>query len=88
MLKASLSVEVNNLIEGTTAELARLRQEVERQSIGSNRSSSFDLFGLNNEDAGEEVAGEVGDKEEDTEVEEGEEVNRIKDQVPSIAIPA
>ncbi|GFZ01005.1 hypothetical protein Acr_14g0006400 [Actinidia rufa] len=42
----SLSVEVNNLIEGTTAELARLRQE------------------------GEEVAREVGDKEEDTEVEE------------------
>ena len=56
--RRSLLVEVSNLIEGTTAELVRIRQEADGQSTGSSGSSSFDL--LSSEDAGEEAAGKLG----------------------------
>ena len=44
-----LSVEVNNLIEGTAAKLVRLRQRVEGESTGSSDSSSFDSFSSDDE---------------------------------------
>ena len=71
--RSSFSVEVSNLIEGTVAELAQLRQEAEGLSTGSSVSSSTDSS--SSEDVGEEVAVEVRDEEEDAEIEEGEEVN-------------
>ena len=40
---------------------------------------------LSSEDTGEEVAGKVGGEEEEVEVEEGEDINQIKDQVPTIS---
>ncbi|GFS30903.1 hypothetical protein Acr_00g0014660 [Actinidia rufa] len=77
--------KVNNLIEGTAVKLARLKEEAKGQSTGSNGSSSSNSFDLNNEDAGEGVESEAGDKEEDAEIEKGEEVNQVDDQVPTIA---
>ncbi|GFY91252.1 hypothetical protein Acr_07g0014480 [Actinidia rufa] len=71
----------------TAVELAQLREEVEGQSIGSSGSSSSDSFDLSNEDAGEGVAGVIGDEEEDVEIKEGKEVNQVEDQVPAIAPP-
>ncbi|GFS35096.1 hypothetical protein Acr_00g0037800 [Actinidia rufa] len=86
--RRSLLVEVNNLIEGTAAKLARLGQEIEGQSIGSSRTSSSDSFDLSNKDISEGAASEVGDEEKDIEVEKGLEVNQVEDQVPSITAPA
>ena len=79
-------VEVSDLIEHTAAELRRLREDVEGESTGSsdqslsNSSSSWDVN-----------MGAVDDKreDEDTEVEDGKEVNQVEDPtlVPTIAPP-
>ncbi|GFS38219.1 hypothetical protein Acr_00g0056300 [Actinidia rufa] len=76
--KCSLSIEVSHLIEGTTAELALIRKEAEGHSTGSSKSSSSNSSRLSDKDVEEEATGKevVGDKEEDAEVEEGEEVNQ------------
>ncbi|GFZ06842.1 hypothetical protein Acr_18g0010120 [Actinidia rufa] len=53
---------VSNLIKGTSAELARLRQEAKGQNTGSSGSSSSNLFRLSDEEAtGKEVAGDGED---------------------------
>ena len=58
-------------------------EDIERESTGSTDSSSSDQFS-NNDDTSK-----VGDKEEDVEIEDNEEVNHVKDPAPEpvIALP-
>ncbi|GFZ11562.1 hypothetical protein Acr_22g0009600 [Actinidia rufa] len=62
------SIEVNNLIEGTIAELRQLREDTERENTGSSGLSSLDSLSNEDVDLGEEEGNE------DAEVEDGEEL--------------
>ena len=82
--KSSLSIEVSDLIEGTAVELRQLKEDAKEESTGSSDLSLSDSSSSWDVDVG-------GGKEvnEDTKVEDGEEVNQVKDLtlVPSIAPP-
>ncbi|GFZ00572.1 hypothetical protein Acr_14g0002070 [Actinidia rufa] len=85
LLGSSLSIEVNDLIKGISAELRRFEEEAERESAGSSSSSSSDSsssWDIDLRAAGDEEDG-------DGEVEDGEEVNQVDNQaqVPTIAPP-
>ena len=72
------------MIEGTAVELRKLREDAKEESTGSSDLSLSDSSSSWDVDVG-------GGKEvnEDTKVEDGEEVNQVKDLtlVPSIAPP-
>ncbi|GFS37064.1 hypothetical protein Acr_00g0049530 [Actinidia rufa] len=75
--RSSLSDEVSDLFEGTSAELRRLLEEAEGESSGSNESSSssWDI------DLGNEALNE------DAEVEDGKEVDQVPAAVPLVPAP-
>ncbi|GFZ19654.1 hypothetical protein Acr_28g0003590 [Actinidia rufa] len=75
--RSSLSDEVSDLFEGTSAELRRLLEEAEGESSGSSESSSssWDI------DLGDEALNE------EAEVEDGEEVDQIPAAAPLIPAP-
>ncbi|GFZ14403.1 hypothetical protein Acr_24g0005930 [Actinidia rufa] len=75
--RSSLSDEVSNLFEGTSAELRRLLEEAEGESSDSSESSSssWDV------DLGDE------DLDEEAEVEDGKEVDQVPAAAPLVPIP-
>ncbi|GFS32081.1 hypothetical protein Acr_00g0020710 [Actinidia rufa] len=75
--RSSLSDEVSDLFEGTSAELQRLLEEAEGESSGSSESSSssWDV------DLGDEGL------DEEAEVEDGEEVDQVPAAAPLVPIP-
>ncbi|GFZ07012.1 hypothetical protein Acr_18g0011820 [Actinidia rufa] len=75
--RSSLSDEVSDLFEGTSAELRRLLEEAEGESFGSSESSSsgWDI------DLGDEALNE------EAKVEDGEEVDQVPTAVPLVPAP-
>ncbi|GFZ21895.1 hypothetical protein Acr_29g0010570 [Actinidia rufa] len=75
--RSSLSDEVSDLFEGTSAELRRLLEEAEGESSGSSESSSSGW----NIDLGDEALNE------EAKVEDGEEVDQVPAVVPLVPAP-
>ncbi|GFZ02259.1 insulinase (Peptidase family M16) protein [Actinidia rufa] len=75
--RSSLSDDVSDLFEGTSAELRRLLEEAEGESSGSSESSSssWDI------DLGDEALNE------EAEVEDGEEVDQVPAALPLVPAP-